>query len=143
MFSDKITSNEIHKQIERRKIYSNESFMQCFLAMGEIAHHWEDVIDECFVIQYTIQGIQSVLSDKIILYGEKSHCYFKEKLWTYETKVTFHIQMMVQDIVPVRKFYIGKTQNLMLVCLIKMHIALLTEMMLNIFQNHVPILFVP
>ena len=86
-FSDKVTSLDIHRQLQRRTMRSNESLTQYFIAMREIANRCEHVIDEPSVIQYTIQGIHGALSDKIVLYGAKNFSEFKEKLHIYETVI--------------------------------------------------------
>ncbi|GFW35690.1 retrovirus-related Pol polyprotein from transposon 297 [Trichonephila clavipes] len=84
-FSDSVTSIEIHRELEKRKMYKTETLMQYFNSMRELANRCDSKIDEASIIQYVINGIDGPRSDKIILYGETSFSEFKQKLRTYET----------------------------------------------------------
>ncbi|GFV77629.1 transposon Tf2-9 polyprotein [Trichonephila clavipes] len=86
-FSDLVTSIEIHRELEKRKIYKTETLMQYFNSMRELANRCDSKIDEASIIQYVINGIDGPRSDKIILYGATSFSEFKQKLRTYETVI--------------------------------------------------------
>ncbi|GFU89448.1 transposon Tf2-9 polyprotein [Trichonephila clavipes] len=86
-FSDSVTSIEIHRELEKRKMYKTETLMQYFNSMRELANRCDSKIDEASIIQYVINGIDGPRSDKIILYGATSFSEFKQKLRTYETVI--------------------------------------------------------
>ncbi|GFT85707.1 retrovirus-related Pol polyprotein from transposon 17.6 [Trichonephila clavipes] len=86
-FSDSVTSKEIHRELEKRKMYKTETLMQYFNSMRELANRCDSKIDEASIIQYVINGIDGPRSDKIILYGATSFFEFKQKLRTYETVI--------------------------------------------------------
>ncbi|GFT93115.1 retrovirus-related Pol polyprotein from transposon opus [Trichonephila clavipes] len=86
-FSDSVTSIEIHRELEKRKMYKTETLMQYFNSMRELANRCDSKIDEASIIQYVINGIDGPRSDKIILYGATSFTEFKQKLPTYETVI--------------------------------------------------------
>ncbi|GFX03816.1 transposon Tf2-9 polyprotein [Trichonephila clavipes] len=87
-FSDSVTSIEIHRELEKRKMYKTEILMQYFNSMRELANRCDSKIDEASIIQYVINGIDGPRSDKIILDGATSFSEFKQKLRTYETVIT-------------------------------------------------------
>ncbi|GFV77752.1 uncharacterized protein LOC105457711 [Trichonephila clavipes] len=86
-FSDSVTSIEIHRELEKRKMYKTETLMQYFNSMRELANRCDSKIDEASIIQYVINGIDGPRSDKIILYGATSFSEFNQKLRTYETVI--------------------------------------------------------
>ncbi|GFT66487.1 retrovirus-related Pol polyprotein from transposon 297 [Trichonephila clavipes] len=86
-FSDSVTSIEIHRELEKRKMYKTETLMQYFNSMRELANRCDSKIDEASIILYVINGIDEPRSDKIILYGSTSFSEFKQKLRTYETVI--------------------------------------------------------
>ncbi|GFW88809.1 retrovirus-related Pol polyprotein from transposon 17.6 [Trichonephila clavipes] len=86
-FSDSVTSIEIHRELEKRKMHKTETLMQYFNSMRELANRCDSKIDEASIIQYVINGIDGPRSDKIILYGATSFSEFKQKLRTYETVI--------------------------------------------------------
>ncbi|GFW55813.1 retrovirus-related Pol polyprotein from transposon 17.6 [Trichonephila clavipes] len=86
-FSDSVTSIEIHRELEKRKMYKTETLMQYFNSMRELANRCDSKIDEASIIQYVINGIDGPRSDKIILYGATSFSEFKQKLRTYKTVI--------------------------------------------------------
>ncbi|GFT22432.1 transposon Tf2-9 polyprotein [Trichonephila clavipes] len=86
-FSDSVTSIEIHRELEKRKMYKTETLMQYFNSMRELANRCDSKIDEASIIQYVINGIDGPRLDKIILYGATSFSEFKQKLRTYETVI--------------------------------------------------------
>lgn len=86
-FSDTVTSIEIHRELQNRKMSKTETFLQYLNSMRELANRCDTPIDEASVIQYVINGIPGAQSDKIILYGANSFSEFKQKLRTYETIV--------------------------------------------------------
>ncbi|GFS70645.1 retrovirus-related Pol polyprotein from transposon 17.6 [Trichonephila clavipes] len=86
-FSDSVTSIEIHRVLEKRKMYKTETLMQYFNSMRKLANRCDSKIDEASIIQYVINGIEGSRSDKIILYGATSFSEFKQKLRTYETVI--------------------------------------------------------
>ncbi|GFU50089.1 retrovirus-related Pol polyprotein from transposon 412 [Trichonephila clavipes] len=71
-FSDSVSSIEIHRELEKRKMYKTETLMQYFNSMRELANRCDSKIDEASIIQYVINGIDGPRSDKIILYGHLS-----------------------------------------------------------------------
>ncbi|GFW02872.1 retrovirus-related Pol polyprotein from transposon 412 [Trichonephila clavipes] len=86
-FSDSVTSIEIHRELEKRKMYKTETLMQYFNSMRELANRCDSKIDEASIIQYVLNGIDGPRSYKIILYGAISFSEFKQKLRTYETVI--------------------------------------------------------
>ncbi|GFX93452.1 retrovirus-related Pol polyprotein from transposon 297 [Trichonephila clavipes] len=86
-FSDSVTSIEIHRELEKRKMYKTETLMQYFNSMRELANRCDSKIDEASIIQYVINGIDGPRSYKIFLYGATSFSEFKQKLRTYETVI--------------------------------------------------------
>ncbi|GFT36567.1 transposon Tf2-9 polyprotein [Trichonephila clavipes] len=68
-FSDSVTSMEIHRELEKRKMYKTETLMQYFNSMRELANRCDSKIDEASIIQCVINGIDGYRSDKIILYS--------------------------------------------------------------------------
>ncbi|GFU38903.1 retrovirus-related Pol polyprotein from transposon 412 [Trichonephila clavipes] len=86
-FSDSVTSIEIHRELEKRKMYKTETLMQYFNSMRELANRCDSKIDEASIIQYVINGINGPRSYKIILYSATSFSEFKQKLHTYETVI--------------------------------------------------------
>lgn len=81
-FSMKITSAELHRMLERRKIKEEETFQEYFLKMRELASRGSIELEALF--EYVINGINDETSNKIILYGAKTIREFKDKLDTYE-----------------------------------------------------------
>ncbi|GFW98388.1 retrovirus-related Pol polyprotein from transposon 297 [Trichonephila clavipes] len=51
-FSDSVTSIEIHRELEKRKMYKTETLMQYFNSMRELANRCDSKIDEASIIQY-------------------------------------------------------------------------------------------
>ncbi|GFU96202.1 uncharacterized protein LOC105457711 [Trichonephila clavipes] len=86
-FSDSVTSIEILRELEKRKMYKTETLMQYFNSMRELANRCDSKIDEASIIQYVINGIDGPRSDIIVLYGATSFSEFKQKLRTYETVI--------------------------------------------------------
>ncbi|GFW78594.1 uncharacterized protein LOC105457711 [Trichonephila clavipes] len=85
--SDSVTSIEIHRELEKRKMYKTKTLMQYFNSMRELANRCDSKTDEASIIHYVINGIDGPHSDKIILYGATSFSEFKQKLRTYETVI--------------------------------------------------------
>lgn len=81
-FSTKISSAQLHKMMECRKIKKDESVYEYFLTMKELAGRGS--IDNEALFEYTIDGINDDVSNKAVLFGAKSVKEFKEKLKVYE-----------------------------------------------------------
>lgn len=82
-FMVKTSSAEVHKMLMQRKKRKEESVQEYVLKMREIGSRAD--IDAEAVIQYIIDGISDIPSNKIVLYGAKSFVEFKEKARLYET----------------------------------------------------------
>ncbi|GFU81362.1 uncharacterized protein LOC105457711 [Trichonephila clavipes] len=132
-FSESVTSIEIHRELEKRKMYKTETLMRYFNSMRELANRCDSKIDEASIIQYVISGIDGPRSDKIIIYGATSFSEFKQKLrtyiymklslktWEYITLIhrIFVIQMKAKDAILNNKASKENPQDLMFPTLLK------------------------
>lgn len=82
-FARKTDSAQIHRQLMERKMKKNESVFEYFFSIKEIASR--GAVDESSIIQYVIDGIEDLHTNKSILYGAKNIREFKDKLACYET----------------------------------------------------------
>ncbi|XP_043462406.1 uncharacterized protein LOC122498643 [Leptopilina heterotoma] len=82
-FPVKITSIQLHKMLEQRKIRKSESVQEYFLVMKELASRGSIELEALF--EYVISGLCDDSNTTIILRGAKTIRDFKEKLKIYET----------------------------------------------------------
>ncbi|XP_011685291.1 PREDICTED: uncharacterized protein LOC105448446 [Wasmannia auropunctata] len=80
-FAPKVDSRTIHKELQRRKKKTNESYHEYCYKMMEIAERADVEIKA--VIQYIIDGIDDEGYRKSILYGAKTIRELKDKFDTY------------------------------------------------------------
>lgn len=81
-FSVKFSSAEIHGRLRARKKKKEESLKDYFFIMREIGGMGK--VEEEAIIEYCIDGIDDIASNKILLYGAKTFGAFREKLNLYE-----------------------------------------------------------
>ncbi|GJQ66189.1 hypothetical protein Trydic_g4249 [Trypoxylus dichotomus] len=81
-FGARITSAQLHRMLAKRKMHKNETLLEYFLHMKELADRGS--IEEAAVIQYVLDGIYDDVNSKMVLYNAKNLQYLKEKLRVYE-----------------------------------------------------------
>lgn len=80
-FGPKINSAIIHKKLASRKMKNDETYQQYFLTMKEMALHGK--VEDAALMEYVIDGIRDLETNKIILYGASDLKDFRKKLDTY------------------------------------------------------------
>lgn len=85
-FTMKVTSIQLHKMLEQRKIKKSESVQEYFLVMKELFSR--GTIELKALFEYVIAGLCDDSSKTIVLRGAKTIRDFKEKLKIYETIMT-------------------------------------------------------
>lgn len=85
-FSVKLSSAEIHSRLRARKKLKDESLKDYFFALREIGSLGQ--IEEEAIIEYCIDGIDDVASNKILLYGATTFATFREKLDLYKNFIS-------------------------------------------------------
>ncbi|KAJ0171338.1 hypothetical protein K1T71_012888 [Dendrolimus kikuchii] len=80
-FGPKMNSATIHKRLASRKMQNNETLQQYFLIMKELAFHGN--VEDSALIDYVIDGIQDVETNKIMLYGASDIADFRRRLALY------------------------------------------------------------
>lgn len=87
-FGEQLNSFQLHTLLNSRRLTSNETLQEYFLAMREIAQKGSPgQVDDSSLIEYVIKGIPPS-NNKLILYGAKTLREFKEKLKVYEKLCT-------------------------------------------------------
>lgn len=81
-FSSKTTSATVHRMLMERKKRNNETLMQYYIVMKEIASRAN--IEEEVTIEYIIDGVTGDAVHKTLLYGPKTFKDFKEKIKLYD-----------------------------------------------------------
>nr|XP_015837697.1 PREDICTED: uncharacterized protein LOC107398359 [Tribolium castaneum] len=81
-FGKKISSADIHRLLSEKKKQSNESVLEYYFNMKEIAARSQ--IEEDAVIQYIVDGIPDKMCNKTFLYEARNFRQLKTKLETYE-----------------------------------------------------------
>lgn len=89
-FSTKISSAQLHKMLEKRKMKREETVQEYFLTMRELASRGAVESDALF--EHVINGINDEPSNKIILYGAKTIREFKDKLEVYGKMSRSHLE---------------------------------------------------
>ncbi|KAJ0171265.1 hypothetical protein K1T71_012815 [Dendrolimus kikuchii] len=80
-FGPKMNSATIHKRLASRKMQNNETLQQYFLIMKELAFHGN--VEDSALIDYVIDGIPDVETNKIMLYGASDIADFRRRLALY------------------------------------------------------------
>lgn len=80
-FGPKINSAIIHKKLASRKMKNDETYQQYFLYMKELALHGK--VEDAALIEYVIDGIRDLDTNKTILYGASDMKDFRRKLEIY------------------------------------------------------------
>lgn len=80
-FGPKINSAIIHKKLASRKMKNDETYQQYFLSMKELALHGK--VEDAALIEYVIDGIRDLETNKVILYGATDIKDFRKKLEIY------------------------------------------------------------
>lgn len=89
-FTTKVSSAQLHKILEKRKMKKEETVQEYFLVMRELASRGAVESDALF--DYVINGVNDEANNKIILYGTKTIREFKDKLDTYEKMRKSHLE---------------------------------------------------
>uniref|UniRef100_A0A2A4JH77 CCHC-type domain-containing protein n=1 Tax=Heliothis virescens TaxID=7102 RepID=A0A2A4JH77_HELVI len=82
-FPDTVSSKEMHERMAARKKRKDESYYQYMLIMKEMGKRAK--FPDYVAIQYIIDGISDLETNKAILYGAVTYPALKEKLVVYET----------------------------------------------------------
>lgn len=80
-FGPKLNSAMIHKKLTARKMKNDETYQQYFLVMKEIALHGK--VEDAALMEYVIDGIRDLETNKTILYGATDIKDFRKKLDVY------------------------------------------------------------
>ncbi|EFA11958.2 hypothetical protein TcasGA2_TC005045 [Tribolium castaneum] len=81
-FGKKISSADIHRLLSEKKKQRNESVLEYYFNMKEIAARSQ--IEEDAIIQYIVDGILDEMCNKTFLYEARNFRQLKTKLETYE-----------------------------------------------------------
>ncbi|KAJ3659560.1 hypothetical protein Zmor_011244 [Zophobas morio] len=81
-FSKKVSTAELHRMLNNRKMKKEESLQEYLLKMRELASKGQ--IEEESVIEYVIQGINDDPEHKFLLYEAKTYVDLKKKIEVYE-----------------------------------------------------------
>ncbi|XP_063920326.1 uncharacterized protein LOC135135234 [Zophobas morio] len=81
-FSKKVSTAELHRMLNNRKMKKEESLQEYLLKMRELASKGQ--IEEESVIEYVIQGINDDPEHKFLLYEAKTYVDLKKKIKVYE-----------------------------------------------------------
>lgn len=77
-FGPKINSASIHKKLALRKMKNDETYQQYFLSMKELALHGK--VEDAALMEYVIDGIRDLETNKAMLYGAADIKEFRKKL---------------------------------------------------------------
>nr|XP_046491899.1 uncharacterized protein LOC124223711 [Neodiprion pinetum] len=81
-FQEKVTDQQIHRELGQRKKKTEETLQQYMYAMREIAG--QGTVDTRSLVEYIIQGIPDEVTNKSALYGAKTMQELKERFKQYE-----------------------------------------------------------
>ncbi|XP_041969322.1 uncharacterized protein LOC121726157 [Aricia agestis] len=108
-FGPKINSAVVHKKLASRKMKNDETYQQYFLSMKELALHGK--VEDAALIEYVIDGIRDLDTNKGILYGASDIKEFRKKLEIYSEfrkKISNKPANFTSDVQPSRNTSFGK-----------------------------------